>query len=176
MSYELAQESRLSKAQVYGFAESIARQVGFSMGDDINALIVRMGGKIAVEDTLVSDPERTGSLYVEAPGEFRIVVPSHTSPERDRFTVAHELGHYVLHYLLAKKNNPGFPDRVVAYRRGSDRIEWEANWFAAAFLMPETKFRAEFAAYNGTLRDVARKCGVSVVAAEVRAKGLGLIT
>ena len=175
MTYSPAIESRLSKAQVYTFAESIAKQLSFSAGDDIRALIERMGGRVQIEDTLLSDPEYTGSLYVEEPSKFRIVVPSHTSPERDRFTIAHELGHYILHYLWAKKKNPQFPDRVMAFRRGSDRIEWEANWFAAAFLMPESAFKAAYKDYDGDIRMIADHFRVSVAAAEVRAKGLGLI-
>jgi predicted transcriptional regulator len=174
MSYSPAVESRLSKPQVYRFAESVAGQLGFGPGDDIHGLVARMGGRVDIEDTLLSDPELTGSLYVEAPDRFRIVVPSHTSPERDRFTVAHELGHFVLHYLWAKKQNPELPDKVVAYRRGSDRIEWEANWFAAAFLMPEQEFRDCFDRLGGNIRAVASAFGVSSAAAEVRAKGLGL--
>ncbi|WP_294210281.1 ImmA/IrrE family metallo-endopeptidase [uncultured Sphingomonas sp.] len=174
MTYSPAVESRLSKPQVYKLAESVAQQLSFSAGDDITAVVERMGGSVQVQDTLLSDPEHTGSLYVESPSSFRIVVPSHTSPERDRFTVAHELGHYVLHYLWAKKKNPSVPDRVVAFRRGSDRIEWEANWFAAAFLMPEAEFRAAFAAKAGDIRAIADTFRVSSAAAEVRAKGLGL--
>jgi Zn-dependent peptidase ImmA (M78 family) len=176
MTYSPAVESRLSKPQVYKFAESIAQQLSFTGGDDIHSLVEKMGGVVQIEDTLLSDPEHTGSLYVEGPSKFRIVVPSHTSPERDRFTVAHELGHYVLHYLWAKKKNPAFPDRVVAFRRGSERIEWEANWFAAAFLMPEASFRSVYAEKGGDIRSVADHFLVSTAAAEVRAKGLGLIS
>ena len=175
MTYAPAVESRLSKAQVHSFAESVAKQLGFSAGDDIRALIGQLGGQIDIEDTLLSDPEHTGSLYVESPSKFRIVVPSHTSPERDRFTAAHELGHYFLHYLWAKKKNPQFPDRVVAYRRGSERIEWEANWFAAAFLMAEDDFREAFDSTGGEIRKIADIFGVSPAAVEVRAKGLGLL-
>ena len=174
MTYSPAVESRLSKPQVHSFAESVAQQLNFSGGDDLHALVERMGGRVQIEDTLLTDPEHTGSLYVDGPSNFRIVVPSHTSPERDRFTVAHELGHYILHYLWAKKRNPTIPDRVVAFRRGSERIEWEANWFAAAFLMPEANFRAVFADKEGDIRAVADHFRVSTAAAEVRAKGLGL--
>ncbi|HEY0026497.1 MAG TPA: ImmA/IrrE family metallo-endopeptidase [Allosphingosinicella sp.] len=175
MTYLPAVESRLSKSQVHTFAEDVAKQLSFSAGEDIYALVERMGGRVQIEDTLLTDPEHTGSLYVDGPSRFRIVVPSHTSPERDRFTVAHELGHYVLHYLWAKKKNPAFPDRVVAFRRGSDRIEWEANWFAAGFLMPDAAFRAVFDEYDGNLHAVAGHFRVSPAAAEVRAKGLGLV-
>lgn len=174
MTYSPAKESRLSKAQVSSLAQSISKQLGFNAGDDIHELIANMGGRVEVEDTLLSDPEHTGSLYVDALRRFRIVVPSHTSPERDRFTVAHELGHYILHYVWAKKKDPTLPDRVVAYRRGSDRIEWEANWFAAAFLMPEDEFTQVYNEFGGNTRKIADWFGVSGAAVEVRARGLGL--
>jgi predicted transcriptional regulator len=173
--YSPAVESRLSKSEVYSFAESVAQQLNFSGGDDLGALVRRMGGAIEIEDTLLTDPEHTGSLYVDGPSKFRIVVPSHTSPERDRFTIAHELGHYILHYLWARKRDPAVPEQVVAFRRGSERIEWEANWFAAAFLMPDAAFRAVFAEKGGDIRSIADHFRVSMAAAEVRAKGLGLI-
>ncbi len=62
-----------------------------------------MGGSVSVKDTLYEDPERSGSLYVDGPDKFKIVVPAHTSQVRDRFTIAHELGHYVVHYLWRRK-------------------------------------------------------------------------
>lgn len=176
MTYSPAVESRLSKSQVHALAESVARQLHYKAGESIHDLAARLGGTVEVEDTLYSDPEHTGSLLVEAPQKFRIVVPSHTSLERDRFTVAHEIGHYVLHYLWPKQKNPAFPDRVVAYRKGSDRIEWEANWFAAALLMPSSEFETFFNESGGDISAVARRFGVSTKAAEVRAKDLGLLS
>lgn len=175
MTYTPAVESRLSKAQVHALAESVARQLNYKAGESVHDLAGRLGGSVDIEDTLYSDPEHTGSLYVEAPNKFRIVVPSHTSWERDRFTVAHELGHYVLHYLWPRKKNALRSDRVVAYRKGSDRIEWEANWFAAALLMPSETFKAAYAQLGGDLSALSRQFGVSSRAAEVRAKDLGLL-
>lgn len=57
---------------------------------------------------------------------------------RQRFTVAHEIGHWLLHMT----GNEAFrePDNLVAYRadRGALGLaEVEANWFAAALLMPQ---------------------------------------
>ena len=97
--YEEATPCFLPKAQVYSLAESVANQLDFKPGDDIHELVERIGGNVSVEDTLTEDPERSGSLYVEGHDDFRIIVPAHTSTLRDRFTIAHELGHYVLHYV-----------------------------------------------------------------------------
>ena len=61
-----------------------------------------------------------------------IVVSSDVEPlSRKRFTMAHELGHIVLHHGASQcKNNDIFGDRTQSGR------ETEANRFAAAFLLP----------------------------------------
>lgn len=61
------------------------------------------------------------------------------SPQRQKFTIAHELGHFVLH-----KDTPLFVDKneTVLYRNldsttGELLKEKEANSFAASLLMPK---------------------------------------
>jgi predicted transcriptional regulator len=174
IDYVRAEATLLTKSEIFDLAEGIASDVGFSPGDDISDAVHEFGGTIEIQDTLLSDPQQTGSLFVESPNEFRIVVPAHTSPARDRFTIAHELGHFVLHYLWKY-----FPDKVdgvklVAFRKDSDRVEWEANWFAAAFLMPKSKFIERYRTLNGDLRHISRFFRVSEAAARVRSIDLGL--
>ena len=53
------------------------------------------------------------------------------------------------------------------------RCEWEANWFAAAFLMPSKPFCDAWKTMS--LNDVARHFLVSTSAAENRAKALNLL-
>lgn len=171
MTYVAASQSNLTKGQVYQIAESFAKQFDYTPGGDIHALVERLGGRVTVADSLGMDPTQSGSLYVDGPEDFKIVLPAHTGPSRDRFTIAHELGHYVLHYLWDPQKAVG---KMMATRRGSDRIEWEANWFAAAFLMPSEEFRREYALHGGDLSALAHRFGVSAQAAEVRARGLGL--
>jgi len=174
-TYQPAQASQLTKASVQRLSESIANQVGFEPGGDIHKIVEKLGGRVDIADTLLTDPEQTGSLFVDNPKKFRIVVPSHTSPERDRFTIAHELGHFVLHYLWKRQKDESYPEQVIAYRRGSERIEWEANWFAGAFLMPAERFKEIFERFDGSLWQIADYFNVSSKAVEVRAKDLGLI-
>lgn len=70
-----------------------------------------------------------------------IVVNSLHHPNRQRFTLAHELAHHVLHPTqLASKVHV---DRAILRRdqlssTGKDASEVEANTFAAEMLMPET--------------------------------------
>jgi predicted transcriptional regulator len=174
-AYEQAEPSCLSKAQVFSIAESIATKLEFEPGDNIQELVSRLGGTVRIEDTLTEDPARSGSLFVEAPNKFTIIVPTHTGQRRDRFTIAHELGHFLLHYMWRRHHGALIDKPMMALRKGSDRIEWEANWFAAAFLMPSPAFTEEYQRCGGQLDLVATKFDVSVAAAEVRARQLGLV-
>lgn len=87
---------------------------------------------------------------------------------RDRFTIAHELGHYLLHSEpgLARTMKP--KGALPAYRCS----EWQANSFAGALLIP-----TETAQQLRDAHAIAETCGVSFDAARVQlqvlaAKGL----
>jgi Zn-dependent peptidase ImmA (M78 family) len=76
------------------------------------------------------------------------------SESRKRFTIAHELGHYILH---KNNHNDVFVDRdfIIMYRRGTENYseteliqEQEANAFAAAILMPEHLIEQELKENN----------------------------
>lgn len=163
------------KPNVEAFAENVAKQVEFEAGDSIEELVERVGGRLEV-GTSGSGDEESGSIVARALDDFTIYVSRHTSLKRDRFTIAHELGHLLLHLGPLKKTNP---DAIMRATRwvdegddGQRRAEWEANWFAAGFLMPSTEFKEIFAAQG--LVGVQNHFGVSGSAAQVRAKSLGL--
>lgn len=111
-----------------------------------------------------------------------IVVNLADSPERRRFTIAHELAHYVLH----RRDNLLYAHRDVNNQSlRQNEIEAEANYFATNILMPENLVRERVedikkilwgVAPNFTLvNEVADSFLVSKKAAEVRLKQLGLI-
>lgn len=129
---------------------------------DIDALLRILGGRTEV----AHDNE---SMHVRELGDFTVFVPRLTSPRRDRFTIAHELGHYFLHYA-----RPGMTGEMVFNRGGSDRAETEANFFAAALLMPTVQFAAEWKRTDGDVLVLSRIFDVSPRAVEVRASVLGL--
>ena len=97
--------------------------------------------------------------------------------ERQQFSIAHELGHLLLH-KLGKKNS-----QEVYYRKNGNnsRLEWEANEFAAALLMPRDEF-VNFCLNNADtfgnidLNAVANNFGVSKQAVRVRGSVLKLWT
>ena len=75
----------------------------------------------------------SGMIKRNADGDYEIQVNSAHPESRRRFTIAHEIGHFVLHKDLI---GDGIADDGL-YRSGlSGSIEQEANQFAADLLMP----------------------------------------
>lgn len=173
MDYRAPIECGLSKAAVDDLASSVANHFGYEPGSPLEPIVEKMGGRISVQNVLDLSRIPSGSIRVDAVGRFEIFLASHTGPNRDRFTIAHELGHYVLHYLYARQNGADI-QALEAQRYGSGRVEWEANWFAAGFLMPAAKFTERHKALNGVLPLLADEFGVSVEAARIRAEFVGL--
>ena len=174
MEYKEPTASNLSKQAVDRLAADVARQVGFQSGDDISPIVQKLGGRIQIRDlSEVADPS-SGSIFIRGPREFDIVLPSHTGLTRDRFTIAHELGHLVLHYIWPRHRGADVGP-TMARRYGTGRVEWEANWFAAGFLMPAEDFK-EFVRTSGSNTALLSvRYGVSPAAAEVRLRSLNLL-
>lgn len=86
-----------------------------------------------------------GALYTKAPGFMgreKLIVVNTTreflgfSPQ---FTVAHEGGHYVLHYL--GKQEGSFPNPKLCREEDASILDWQANRFAGELLMPLTEVK-----------------------------------
>jgi Zn-dependent peptidase ImmA (M78 family) len=132
---------------------------------NLHRMLERMGGRVTVD---VAQRDRPESLVIHGPNDFTIFVPVNTSTARDRFTIAHELGHLVLH------DDPDAPAPRAFYRYGRSRPETEANAFAGALVMPREHFIEAWHSSGGNLGILAERFGISRSAAEVRAKVLKL--
>ncbi len=113
-----------------------------------------------------------------------IGVNTRHSQVRQNFTVAHELGHFLLHDQAQLQVDHEFRVRLRndLSSQGTDGSEREANLFAASLLMPK-KFLVEdldgkeyFDICDDTfLHGLARRYGVSAQALVNRLKNLGYI-
>ena len=86
------------------------------------------------------DDELSGMIYVKE-GVPIIGVNALHHPNRQRFTIAHEIGHLVLHRAEITKEihvDKEFPMlmRDAASSTGEQQMEVEANLFASVILMP----------------------------------------
>ena len=133
---------------------------------DIVQIACRAGVQVRYDDL--------GSLagyFMKLPkGSFIVCNHNHHNARR-RFTLAHELGHFLL---------PGTRSKnvfEVKYYSSKERL---CNQFAAALLMPESEVRLRLPLYlrqskEETIREFARQFDVSVEAAKIRLTQLGII-
>lgn len=108
-------------------------------------------------------------------GQKNIYVNNSDSKERKRFTIAHELGHYLLHRNLIEKEGG-----TVLYRGiNGNIIEQQANRCAGALLMPkslvENYFEKLEEPINIKIAVLAKIFNVSVDAMYTRLSVLGLL-
>lgn len=91
----------------------------------------------------------------------------HKDDGRARFTTCHELGHYFLHdNVELSMNRIAKRADIKPYRSA----EWQADNFAAEFLMP-------LEVIDGmSINEIVKTCGVSRKAAELRIKVLSSIS
>ncbi len=88
---------------------------------------------------------------------------------RQRFTVAHELGHYALGHKSSPRDTPANFNTAVA-----DNAERQANQFAAELLMPAREVRIVITSGRfADVRELAQAFGVSQTAMAWRMKDLG---
>lgn len=96
-------------------------------------------------------------------GHTRVLLASEASVERQRYTIAHEIGHLLL----------TDPERDTIARRmqSDDEIERFCDAFAAALLLPREVVYSEYRSRKrklNTVRHLAHRTGTSLAAATVR--------
>ncbi len=95
------------------------------------------------------------------------------SAGRRRFTIAHEIGHFVLHAGRSQVAATSYC-RASDLER-SDSVEGEANRFAAALLMPEPLVEREATRCGCNIPLLAERFGVSAPAIRLRLLTLDLL-
>lgn len=146
--------------------------------DDIDETVKKIGGTV-VEDASM-DGFSDGRIRKLTARSFEIAVSPFQSKERRNFTVAHELGHLFLHMgFMTDEDRWQQQDSVAYYRGGRSELEYQANEFAAAFLMPQWEYESVLKEHTeGNLVDtaeIARYFHVSIDAAANRGKWLGYL-
>jgi Zn-dependent peptidase ImmA (M78 family) len=174
IQYSRPRECGLSKQAVDALAARAAAQLNYEAGQDLEPIVEKLGGRILIRSDLDMTDQSSGSIRIRSEGDFEIILAQHTGLIRDRFTIGHELGHYVLHYLFPKQVKKEEVGPIEAQRYGSGRVEWEANWFAAGFLMPADPFSQAYRQLDGDEITLAAEFKVSSEAAKIRISTLGL--
>ncbi|HBZ14947.1 MAG TPA: ImmA/IrrE family metallo-endopeptidase [Pantoea sp.] len=132
---------------------------------DLDSFIKKIN--IVLERTELDD-EVSGMLRKTDDGAWIITVNSLHHIKRQRFTLAHELGHYFLHRNRALE----FVDKALYRSSHMDSMEYEANNFAGALLMPREALTEFIVKYGATAELIAEHFNVSVLAAKIRVETL----
>jgi Zn-dependent peptidase ImmA (M78 family) len=152
--------------------------------------IAQKEGLVIVYERLPND---TSSVLLREPSGRRLIgVNSRHPMTRQRFSAAHELGHAMLHFdaappatseaVVSRPLEVLFRDRLAG--QGTDKVEIDANVFAASLLMPANlvtaALRGALDSYpkrsmNRVVLELASLFGISEQALRYRLINLNLI-
>lgn len=120
-------------------AYDVIRRHNYTPPIDVRRVANDLGIEVQEQDL---EPQISG-LLVRNGSRAIIAINERHHRNRQRFSIAHEIGHFCLH-----QTQPVFIDAApVAFHRdevsstGLDPLERQANAFAAALLMPEDSIR-----------------------------------
>lgn len=154
----------------------LAQEVRSDIEQHLSEHPVKLGAiakRLGVKVLLSTLPRGTSGQISQEDNEFVVRINRHEAKHRQRFTLAHELAHFLLHR-----------DRIVADGGWSENvllrapnqpieIEYEANRLASDLVIPSAQLTEATAEYSGPLtseviEDLARRFGVSTAAMEIK--------
>jgi Zn-dependent peptidase ImmA (M78 family) len=171
----------IRRRKIDSLVESLLVENGIEEGPVPVSSIAKAKGARIHADALEGD--LSGFLFRDH-GHAVIGVNTQHSPTRQNFTIGHELGHLLLHDQEQLHVDRGFPVRLrnSLSSEGTDDAEREANYFAAALLMPKRFLERDLhgeefldLTEDTKVKMLSRKYGVSAIALVNRLKNLGYI-
>jgi len=117
-------------------------------GLDLAQIVEKLGGKVHKgHDRCWKIPEGVAMEVID--GKPFISQDIGTGPRRNQFDIAHNIGHFVLHYNYRRMILGEHSLRVSAPRYGTDQSDREANYFARVLIMPDTSYTEMYARFSG---------------------------
>ena len=149
---ELSDRTIEAKAQqlIEDFSAHMGMQVGVPMPVEVIAEMYLNYQLEFVDSGLFSDPDYLGGIVFD---DRVIKISSYVEAHEGRynFTVAHEIGHHVLHREFYLDHRNATTDDIVCREVGDKPlVEHQADRFAAALLMPEQLVRDTYMQVTGS--------------------------
>jgi len=138
---------------------------------DLEAITKKLGLQIVPYEF----PDSMSALFLIEERVRAIGVNKNHPKVRQRFSVAHELGHFVSGHEDFSHDNVEHIDREKKYLNRFHRMEEEADEFAAELLMPEFLLNKDFSLLNGDIEALAKKYEVSQQAMTIQLINLKLL-
>ena len=168
-------------------AEKLLRDVGCQK---VPVSLTHIAERLGIEIVKKNFGDELSGVLIKKEGEsVAIVVNSIHAEGRQRFTIAHELGHYALRHPGEMFVDATLRQKAIIVKRdgrsseGTDRHEVEANRFAAELLMPSQMVEEEISkrlskskpASESLISELATRFQVSTQAMEIRLVNLGFL-
>lgn len=168
-------------------AKKVALTLLESCGEKLPVPIESLANEVGIQIRREALEQKVSGMLVIKENQPIIVVNQAHPLHRQRFTIAHELGHYHLHRTQAQVF---FDESLLFFRdeqssQGVKYQEIEANTFAAELLMPEKYLRQKLLQepldalddFDDSALDIlAKELEVSCQALMIRLTRLGVIT
>jgi Zn-dependent peptidase ImmA (M78 family) len=133
----------------------------------VDELALALGLKLTYEDL---PDDVSGKIERDEADGFVVTVNRNHPLVRQRFTIAHEIAHFVLHRDLI--GDGVVDDGLYRSRTLSSAVERQANRYAADILMPWWQVTSRYRDGQRTAKEMAATFCVSVAVAEIRLKEL----
>lgn len=142
----------------------------------LNSVPVKLGAiakEFGIDVQLSSLPLNVSGQIAKTASGYEIKINRHESRQRQRFTLAHELAHFLIHRDVIDSMGGTLTDNVL-YRSGAaEKIEYEANRLASQIVMPEEALKDAYSRYGENISEsmvelLADQFGVSKAAMEIR--------
>lgn len=139
---------------------------------DIEKIVLENGINLIKDDSMESS--MSGSLSKDKKRNVWVIkVNAKHHKKRQRFTIAHEFAHYILH----KDDQGTFVDEEIYFRKDhSSAIEYNADRFASELLIPEELFKTAVNKGIKKISELSDLFNVSSAAISMRAEKLGFKT
>lgn len=131
-----------------------------------------MAKALGLKVLLSTLPRGTSGQIGQEDNIFVIRINRHEAKRRQRFTLAHEIAHYLLHQdkILA---TGGWSENVLLRSGQPAEIEYEANRLASDLIIPSAQLSKATKEYSGSITSeviegLAHRFGVSIAAMEIK--------
>lgn len=137
----------LREAEIQDAAQDALSLSGYNCGQvDVEKLCNALGFNLSYSEQEVQDADGNSILGSANFAKRSIEINTHGNRNRERFTVAHEIGHFCLRhdkYLRADSivEQDLYHDAETDDALNYERLEYQANLFASLLLLPDKQFR-----------------------------------
>lgn len=147
----------LSKDAIKSTTRELLEFVKYKEGPiDLKEICCALSIDLQFTDKHVQDIDGTEILGTANFDRRTIFINSHGNVTRERFTLAHEIGHFFLkhHFYLASESVVENDLRITSEKEHSfhyERLEFQANSFASNLILPDEMFKRKTAEFRRML-------------------------